>query len=137
MRPLPADLLPWALSLVADDSGRSQPVLAAVAGDAGNRRYCRLTLGQRSFILVDAPPATENNAAFLAVRELLRAAQVRVPHLYGADLQRGYLVLEDLGSRLLLAELAADTADAWYRRARAITQRMAALPPAAPSLRCW
>ena len=131
MRPLPADLLPWALSLVADDSGRSQPVLAAVAGDAGNRRYCRLTLGQRSFILVDAPPATENNAAFLAVRELLRAAQVRVPHLYGADLQRGYLVLEDLGSRLLLAELAADTADAWYRRARAITQRMAALPPAA------
>ena len=113
MRPLPADLLPWALSLVADDSGRSQPVLAAVAGDAGNRRYCRLTLGQRSFILVDAPPATENNAAFLAVRELLRAAQVRVPHLYGADLQRGYLVLEDLGSRPARNSRSFSAIDTW------------------------
>ena len=48
-------------------------------------------------MLAEAPPATEKNEAFLAVRELLAGAGVKVPALYAADLERGFLLLEDLG----------------------------------------
>jgi aminoglycoside/choline kinase family phosphotransferase len=98
-----------------------------VAGDASNRRYFRAGLGARSYILVDAPPATEKNQAFLAVREMLAGAGVKVPALYGADLERGFLVLEDLGDRLLLNELAADSVDDWYGLAMGVLGQVATL----------
>ena len=129
-RPPPNDLLPWALGQLALDAGHADSHPQAVAGDASNRRYFRAALGGRSRILVEAPPGTEKNAEFLAVRALLAAAGVRVPALYGSDLQRGYLLLEDLGDRLLLPELTAGSVDAAYRRAMDVLLRMAALETA-------
>jgi aminoglycoside/choline kinase family phosphotransferase len=133
-RPIPDDLLPWALA--AAGGSRPGPVagaaLAAVAGDASHRRYFRLLLAGTSRIVVESPPATEKNEAFLAVRELLEGAGVRVPALYAADLARGYLLLEDLGDRLLLPALDADSAEAHYRCAFALLLRMAAAGVAAP-----
>jgi hypothetical protein len=98
-----------------------------VAGDASNRRYFRLGLPGSSYIVVDAPPATEKNEAFLGVRELLEGAGVHVPALYASDLERGYLLLEDLGDRPLLAELGNASVDGHYRRAFGVLQRMAAV----------
>ncbi|MCB1847133.1 MAG: phosphotransferase [Ottowia sp.] len=129
-RPPPNDLLPWALGQLALDAGHADSHPQAVAGDASNRRYFRAALGGRSRILVEAPPGTEKNAEFLAVRALLAAAGVRVPALYGSDLQRGYLLLEDLGDRLLLPELTTGSVDAAYRRAMDVLLRMAALETA-------
>ena len=129
-RPPPNELLPWALGQLALDAGHADSHPQAVAGDASNRRYFRAALGGRSRILVEAPPGTEKNAEFLAVRALLAAAGVRVPALYGSDLQRGYLLLEDLGDRLLLPELTTGSVDAAYRRAMDVLLRMAALETA-------
>jgi aminoglycoside/choline kinase family phosphotransferase len=58
------------------------------------------------------------------VREALQQGQVRVPGLYAADLQRGYLLLVDLGDRLLLEELTPTSADACYQRAFHVLHRM-------------
>ncbi len=124
-RPVPEELLPWACRAlgVADTPG----ALRLVAGDASNRRYFRLALAGGDYILAEAPPATENNPAFLRVRELLAAAGVRVPALFAADLDRGYLLLEDLGDRLLLSALDCRTSDQHYGRALDILQQMASL----------
>jgi aminoglycoside/choline kinase family phosphotransferase len=103
------------------------PELTVVAGDASNRRYFRAEVEGISRILVDSPPATEKNAAFLAVRELLAGAGVRVPALRAADLERGYLILEDLGNRLLLAELDANSADESYHTAMDVLLQIAVL----------
>jgi aminoglycoside/choline kinase family phosphotransferase len=119
--------LNWALPVVAPGGARARPALTAVAGDASNRRYFRALLGGSSYILVDAPPATEKNRAFLTVRELLAGAGVRVPDLYAADIARGYLLLEDLGDRLLLAELDADSVDDRYRDAMGVLLQIAAI----------
>ncbi len=128
-RPPPADLLPWALAVLglADPGGGR--ALTVVAGDASSRRYFRLEAPGESYILVHAPPATENNTAFLAARGLLEEAGVRVPALHAVDLERGYLVLEDLGDRLLLPELDAATADTHYRHAFALLQRLSRVAP--------
>ena len=120
--------------MLAPGAAGPAPPLTAVAGDASNRRYFRAVIGGTRYILVDAPPATEKNQAFVAVRELLAGAGVRVPALHAVDLTRGYLALEDLGDRLLLAELGAGTVDAHYRAAMASLLQIAALDTRAQAL---
>ena len=132
-RPIPEDLLPWALSVSGLPPAGDQPELVVVAGDASNRRYFRLTPDGESYIVVEAPPATEKNAEFLAVREMLAEAGICVPGLIGADLDRGFMLLEDLGNRVLLAELTDETVDVAYGRAFDVLGRMAAIAPTDPA----
>jgi aminoglycoside/choline kinase family phosphotransferase len=122
--------LPWALAAL-DQPPTTAALLLPVAGDASNRRYFRLQWQEQTAIAVEAPPATEKNREFLAIRELLEAAAVRVPKLLGADLQQGFLLLEDLGDRLLLGELDAASADGHYAAALAILRQLAAIDRAA------
>lgn len=112
--------------------GAAQPV----AGDASARRYFRLcgADGKRTLILVDAPPDSQKNEAFLAVRELLADAAVRVPGLHAVDLQQGFLLLEDLGDELLLPRLTHASVDGWYARAGEMLQQFAAIPLASMAL---
>ena len=129
--PIPSShLLPWVLAAL-DQPPTTAAVLLAVAGDASNRRYFRLQWPGQSAIAVEAPPATEKNREFLAIRQLLERAAVRVPRLLAADLQQGFLLLEDLGDQLLLGELEAATADGHYAAAFAILRQLAAIDRAA------
>ncbi|WP_205422744.1 aminoglycoside phosphotransferase family protein [Seongchinamella sediminis] len=125
----PADLLPWSLSVLGAEG---QAELEPVAGDASARRYFRLRLNGRSYIAVDAPPESQKNAEFLKVRGLLAAAGISVPALCGADLSRGYLLLGDLGDRLLLQQLDASTANQPYGRAFEILLAMGSIDPGDP-----
>lgn len=124
-RPPPGELMSWALTVLAPADTAPAPVLELVAGDASPRRYFRLTLGNATYIAVEAPPATEKNREFLELRALLAEAGVRVPGLYGSDLERGYLLLEDLGDRQLLAELTAAMVDRQYGSAMAVLEQLA------------
>jgi N-acetylmuramate 1-kinase len=126
-RPAPEALLPWALSVLGVSDSGSRPLLSVVAGDASHRRYFRFALAAHSYVVVEAPPATEKNEAFLQVRALLADAGVKVPALLGADLERGFLLLEDLGDRLLLPALNAASVDGYYRRAFEVLAKMAAV----------
>ena len=119
-------LLQWALQALGEELNVA-PVLTSVAGDASSRRYFRLPLAGRSFIAVDAPPATEKNAAFVAVRELLGGSGVRVPQIIDVDSERGFLLLEDFGDRLLLPALDPGTADHHYRAAFSVLLKMSAI----------
>jgi N-acetylmuramate 1-kinase len=102
---MPEGMLDWVKSRLAPTFDLGAAGLTVVAGDASNRRYFRLQAGLKSCILVDAPPATEKNEAFVATHNLLHAAGVRVPGMLHADLERGFFLLEDLGDQLLLAQL--------------------------------
>jgi len=119
-------LLPWALAAL-DQPSTHEVVLLPVAGDASNRRYFRLQWSGRTAIAVEAPPATEKNREFLAIRQFLERAGVRVPKLLAADLEQGFLLLEDLGDQLLLGELRDATAESHYARALAILRQLAAV----------
>lgn len=103
---------------------------APLAGDASTRRYVRLTDGERSAVLMDAPPP-ENAATFVRVAGLLRGLDLSAPLVLAAELDAGLLLLEDFGdgafARLLddglpagpLYDLAVDALIALHRRFRA------------------
>lgn len=87
------------------------------SSDASFRRYFRITLPDRQFIVMDAPPDKENIAAFLKVAELLAHSEVKVPTIYYQNLVDGYLVLEDFGSDAYLDKLSPDNATELYSNA--------------------
>ncbi len=120
--PPPDSLLPWACSVLGLGA---ESTLDVVAGDASNRRYFRLHGADRRVIAVHAPPATEKNVEFLAVRERLELGGVAVPELLAADLDQGFLLLEDFGDRLLLPALSPDKVDEWYGRAFGVLLQLA------------
>jgi len=134
LRPAPEELLPWALAVLGVPGSSVPPTLTVVAGDASPRRYFRVVLANSSYVLVEAPPATEKNAAFVHVDELLHGAGVKVPAVLGVDYDRGFLLLEDLGDRLLLPLLNAASVDAWYRQAFTVLTKMASVDAASTGL---
>lgn len=87
--------------------------LEKVAGDASFRCYyrARLTDG-RSYIIMDAPPEKEDSQPFVDVADRLRAAGVYAPEIIVSDLQRGWLLLEDLGDELYKAAFERGDSDA-------------------------
>src|SRR5215218_7278762 len=74
-------------------SARIEPL----AGDASFRRYFRVIDGGRSAVLMDAPPPHEDPRPFIAVAEWLEQAGLSAPHILGRDLERGLLLIDDLG----------------------------------------
>jgi len=128
-RPVPDDLLPWAMAALPQGShgGEADARFDVVAGDASNRRYFRLESGNSRYIVAEAPPSTENNEAFVAVRAILASAKVPVPAIYAVDFERGYLLLQDLGDQTLLPRLDADCVDGYYQKAFSLLENMAAI----------
>jgi len=103
-----------ATALNADAAALS---VVALSGDASFRRYFRVTCGEQCWIAVDAPPATEKNAEFVAIATALAAGGVAVPRVIATDLAQGFLLLSDLGDDLLLDALSLDSVDDYYRKA--------------------
>src|SRR3954469_17753730 len=85
--------------------------LAPASEDASFRRYFRATLDDgRSFVAMDAPPDKEDCRPFVHVASLLRQAGVHAPQVHAQDLDQGFLLLADLGTRTYLQELSGQDA---------------------------
>lgn len=91
--------------------------LLPASSDASFRRYFRWQAEGRSLILMDAPPPQEDCRPFVGVAAMLADAGVHVPRILAQDLQRGFLVLDDLGSQTWLEVLTADNADELFGQA--------------------
>jgi N-acetylmuramate 1-kinase len=73
--------------------------------DASFRRYFRVFADGRTFIAMDAPPEREDSAAFVRVAALLREAGLHAPEVLRQDLERGFLLVTDLGTTSYLKAL--------------------------------
>jgi aminoglycoside/choline kinase family phosphotransferase len=85
------------------------------SSDASFRRYFRVD-GQdgATYIAMDAPPPQEDVRPFIHVAELFGATGVSVPQILARDVERGFLLLSDLGNATYLQQLAPDTAHKLY-----------------------
>jgi hypothetical protein len=103
--------------------------LTPASADASFRRYLRLPRHQAApLIVMDAPPPLEDTRPFVRVAGLLAQAGLRVPAVHAADLEQGFLLLDDLGSTLLLPALQAAQASQDLARAdRLMRPALAAL----------
>jgi len=80
--------------------------IAPASADASFRRYFRVSDGAGgSAIVMDAPPPNEDVRPFVRVNDLLAAAGLQVPALLARDVERGFLLLGDLGSTTYLSAL--------------------------------
>ena len=68
-----------------------------LAGDASFRRYFRVVHGERTAVLMDAPPAHEDVGPFVAVAEWLSSVGLTAPEILARDTDRGLLLLGDFG----------------------------------------
>jgi aminoglycoside/choline kinase family phosphotransferase len=71
-------------------------------GDGSARRFFRIVCEERTFVLCAGPDPAENRA-YLRVAKHLQERGVRVPEVFAADDERGWILLEDLGDRSLFA----------------------------------
>jgi N-acetylmuramate 1-kinase len=97
------------------ESGYSEALRTRVAGDASTRSYERLALGDKRVLLMnsprrpDGPPVrgdksysaiahlADNVVPFVAMANGLRQYGFSTPVVYHADLEQGFLIIEDLG----------------------------------------
>jgi N-acetylmuramate 1-kinase len=98
-----AELTQW----LRDDLGFAGASLAPASVDASFRRYFRLTRGAQAYIVMDAPPQKEDSAPFLKIARMLAGMNLNVPLVLARDMERGFLLLSDLGTRQYLDELPA------------------------------
>jgi aminoglycoside/choline kinase family phosphotransferase len=79
--------------------------LRLASSDASFRRYLRIDGAASSCIVMDAPPSHEDVRPFVGVAALIRNARLNAPQVLAQDVEHGFLLLSDLGSRLYLGEL--------------------------------
>ena len=79
--------------------------IEVVSGDASFRRYFRISSDTQVWIAMDAPPEKENSKPFVEIAQQLERKNVHVPHIQALDLERGFMLLEDLGDVQMLDKL--------------------------------
>ena len=128
--------------------------IAYLEGDASTRSYARLFAADGTAILMDAPiapdgpPIREGKSysriarlaenmvrPFVAVGAALRGAGLSAPAVEAFDLDKGILLIEDLGDRVFTAEVAggASQSELWRAAVDALLRlRLLPLPPSLP-----
>jgi len=94
-----------------------------VSGDASFRKYFRWQQkgpskdALKSIIAVDAPPHLEDINPFIKIAQHMKLSGIDVPEILQADESQGFMLITDLGDRLLLDELNDSNVDYWYQKA--------------------
>lgn len=108
-----AQIEQWVQTTLKLDQYQIQPASA----DASFRRYFRLTAGDESWVIMDAPPEKEDCGPFVKVATLIESAGVHSPHIFDFEKSQGFMRLADLGSTAYLDKLNKDMADQLYHDA--------------------
>lgn len=111
-------------SWLRDALGATPDSVTPASSDASFRRYFRVIHGGQSRIVMDAPPPQEDCRPFVQVTDLLHGAALTVPQVFSADLERGFLLLSDLGDAVYLDATTPANSDSLYHDAIAALERM-------------
>lgn len=91
--------------------------LSIITADASFRKYYRLKVGEECFVIMDASADQESIYPFIDISVRLLKAKVEVPRIVSQNLQEGYLLLTDLGSRHLADMLSSMSVELLYMKA--------------------
>ncbi len=114
------------------DIGWNGAHIISMTGDASFRRYFRVNKDNKYAILMDAPPPHEDPKPFIDVAQYLTNAGFRAPQIYGSDLERGLVLIEDFGDQRMREHLddAPHDEERIYKQAIDIIIKLADVPPA-------
>ena len=116
-----------------DKANWSKAQRATLAGDAGKRRYERLTDPiQGNAILMDAQPKLgEDIQSFLKIAQHLSECGISAPKIFSQDISLGLILMQDFGDELLY-KIASDTPNLelqLYRLAINVLSQLHQSPP--------
>jgi len=80
--------------------------VTVASADASFRRYFRVHRGGETWIAMDAPPDKEDMKPYIRVATMLADVGVNAPRILHSNIEQGFLLNGDLGSRTYLGELA-------------------------------
>jgi len=89
--------------------------LTPVVGDASFRRYFRFDHHDQSFVAMDSPPKTEDCHPFVAIAKTFLQLGLRVPEIFYADMEKGFLLITDFGDKLYHYELNKNNVASLYK----------------------
>ena len=105
------------IKLWLNDLGYRDYKIEVLGGDAGFRRYFRIIDKDKSYILMDSTVNKEILYPFIEISVRLLKVQVEVPRIISQNLEEGYLLLTDLGSRHLADILSPMSVELLYTKA--------------------
>ena len=117
-----------------DVVGFREFTITTASSDASFRRYFRVEQSGISHIVMDAPPEKENCEPFVAIALALADLGLNVPRLHEVDLERGFILLSDLGTTHYLQALSEATVDSLYSDALGALHRLQKAPTAGAAL---
>jgi aminoglycoside/choline kinase family phosphotransferase len=88
--------------------------LSPASVDASFRRYWRVHQSERTYVAMDAPPGLEDIERFVHIAKRWRSLGLNTPQIYAQERNLGFVLLDDLGTRVYLDELNDDSADRLY-----------------------
>lgn len=103
---------------VGTQLGELEFSILPASADASFRRYFRVSYVdggvEQTLVVMDAPPEKEDSSAFVSIAITLRNCGVNAPEIVAVDLDKGFMLLSDLGSTPYLDQLTNKTADLLY-----------------------
>ena len=99
-----------------DTLGYKDYKIEMVGGDASFRKYFRLFVNEKSYIIMDSSADVDSLYPFIDISVRLLKAQVEVPRIIAQNLEEGYLLITDLGSRHLADVLSPMSVELLYMK---------------------
>lgn len=76
-----------------------------LTGDASTRRYYRLFTNKESFVACLDHPSEDGFSYFIEIQKFFESYKIRVPKILDSNLERGYILQEDLGDETFLQHI--------------------------------
>jgi aminoglycoside/choline kinase family phosphotransferase len=118
-------LLEWVERVAGPPASAFEPV----SSDASFRRYFRfLSADGKSLLAMDAPPAREKCADYVKVARMLGHAGLNAPRILASSIERGFVLIEDLGTQSWLDAIDTGNADTLFDAAIDALVRLQRIP---------
>jgi len=99
-----------------DDLGYKDYTLDIITADASFRKYYRLTVKGKSFVIMDSSENKDSMYPFIDISVRLLKAKVEVPRIISQNIKEGFLLLSDLGSQHLADMLSPMSVELLYMK---------------------
>ena len=98
--------------------------LSCASEDASFRFYYRVSIQDKCYIVMDAPPEHEDIEPFIRISHILYDSDINAPVIFESQTDQGFLLLSDFGDELYLDKLNPESADKLYADAISTLVRM-------------
>ena len=121
---VPPELLAWLDGVLEGGAATTTPLRV----EASTRSFFRVSTPASTFVAMHSPPVTEHNPRFVALADLFRQHGIATPKVFATDLERGFLLLEDLGKQDFEAAYASGEVAEPLQAAIAVLARLRQVP---------